>query len=262
MIGAAPWATSSDLERFRLEAAAIAEMDHPHIVPLYEVGEWRTGDANPPVPYYSMKLVEGGSLAAQIESFLGRPREAVALLLTVARAVEHAHQHGILHRDPKPGNILLDAEGQPHVTDFGLAKKMETEPSSGIRTAPAPPTVSGTALGTPSYMAPEQARNARAVTTAADVYSLGAILYEMLTGRPTFHPATSRETLLDVLVRDPPAPSKLASGIDRDLDTICLKCLQKEPGNRYPSAAALADDLQRHLNGETIQARPVGRLER
>jgi tetratricopeptide (TPR) repeat protein len=257
MIGSGPWTTPSDLQRFRLEAAAIAEMDHPHIVPLYEVGE-EEGQ-----PFYSMKWVEGGSLAARIEKYRDRPRDAVRLLLTVARAVEHAHQHGILHRDLKPGNILIDSHGQPHVTDFGLAKKLEpSSTSSGIQTVPAAPTLSGTALGTPSYMAPEQARNARAVTTAADVYSLGAILYEMLTGQPPFRRATSMETILDVLERDPEAPSELCEEVDDDLDTICLKCLQKEPGNRYSSAAALADDLQRYFNGETIQARPVGRVER
>jgi serine/threonine-protein kinase len=257
MIGTGPWTTPADLQRFRLEAAAIAEMDHPHIVPLYEVGE-EEGQ-----PFYSMKWVEGGSLASQIERFRSRPREAVRLLLTVARAVEHAHQHGILHRDLKPGNILIDSHGEPHVTDFGLAKKLEPPASnSGIRTVPVAPTLSGTALGTPSYMAPEQARNARAVTTAADVYSLGAILYEMLTGRPPFRRSTSMETLLDVLEREPESPSKVCKDVDRDLETICLKCLQKEPSNRYPSAAALADDLQRYLNRETIQARPVGRLER
>src|SRR5262249_33994025 len=231
------------------------------------------------LPYYSMKWVEGGSLADRIEQFRGRPREAVELLLTVARAVQHAHERGILHRDLKPANILMASGGceppgampggshppladmVPYVSDFGLAKRLAPEAATGIRTMPAAPTLPGSVLGTPSYMAPEQARDARNPTIAADAYSLGANLYDMLTGRPPFRAASYVETVLDVLERDAPAPSSACPGVGRDLDTICLKCLQKEPGQRYASAAALADDLERYLNRQPIQARPVGRAE-
>jgi serine/threonine-protein kinase len=265
MIAAGAWATPDELKRFRLEAETIAELDHPNIVPLHEVGE-EDGRA-----FYSMKWIEGGSLAGQIERLRRQPREAVRLLLAVARAIHHAHQHGVLHRDLKPANILLGETADkssspsliPYVSDFGLAKKLAiSELSNGDQTIPGAPTLSGTALGTPSYMAPEQARNARLATTTADVYSLGAILYECLTGRPPFRASTSLETLLDVLEREPPKPSTIRPGLDHDLDTICLKCLRKEPEKRYASAAALADDLERYLAGEPILARPTGPGER
>src|SRR5262249_10728899 len=232
------------------------------------------------LPYYSMKWVEGGSLADRIEQFRGRPREAVELLLTVARAVQHAHERGILHRDLKPANILMASGGceppgampggshppladlVPYVSDFGLAKRLAPEAATGSRTSPAAPTLPGVVLGTPSYMAPEQARDARNATVAADVYSLGAILYELLTGRPPFRAASYLETVLDVLERQAPTPRSTCPGLGRDLDPICLKCLDKAPGRRYVGAAALADDLERYLNGQPIQARPVGRMER
>src|SRR5262249_21264270 len=223
-----------------------------------------------PCPYFSMKLVEGGSLAQHLAQFTGRSRDSARLILTVARAVEYAHQRGILHRDLKPGNILLDGDAEtpvtrwtPLVADFGLAKRLagagqSTEPP----TPAAPATQPGGAVGTPSYMAPEQATGSAQVTTAVDVYSLGAILYECLAGRPPFRTSTGLGTLLAALEQEAEPPSRHCSGIDRDLDTICLKCLQKEPGRRYATAGALADDLQRYLDGEPIHARPVGRIER
>jgi len=251
MILAGQLAGPSEIERFHREAEAAATLDHPHIVPIYEIGSHEGQH------YFSMKLVEGVSLAEEFgkgeAGLRSEPRKAVALLAKAARAVHYAHQRGILHRDLKPGNILIDRAGQPHVTDFGLAKKLEDDSKS---------TRTGVVMGTPSYMAPEQAAARKSLTTAVDVWSLGAILYEMLTGRPPFQAATAFDTVLQVLEHDPPRPRSLQPACDRDLETVALKCLEKEPAKRYGSAEALAEDLERWLRGEPISARPASVLER
>lgn len=247
MIRAGHWALEAEVQRFYLEAEATARLDHPGIVPLYEFGE-HDGQH-----FFSMGLVEGGSLAGLLRNGPLPQREAASLTMRATQAVDYAHQQGIIHRDLKPANILLDKDGQPKVTDFGLAKNVRGDSHL---------TVTGQIVGTPSYMAPEQAVGKQeSVGPAADVYSLGATLYCLLTGRPPFQAASTMETLKQVLEQEPISPRQLNRAISRDLDTICLKCLQKEPGKRYASAAALAEDLRRFLHNEPIQARPIGRTE-
>jgi eukaryotic-like serine/threonine-protein kinase len=248
MIRLGNWASATDLRRFLREAENAAKLEHPHIVPVHEVGQ--VGG----LPYYSMKLMEGGSLADRLGRQAESPRAAAILAVPIVQAVHHAHQHGVLHRDLKPANVLLDAEGRPSVGDFGLAREIEGDSSL---------TAEGAIVGTPSYMAPEQAAGGLAsATIAADVYSLGAILYALLTGQPPFSGKTPVETLRQVIDQEPTSPRALNPKIDRDLEAICLKALDKQPRRRYPSASALAEDLERWLAGKPIRARRVGRPER
>jgi WD40 repeat protein len=248
MILAGQLADDTDVKRFHLEAEAAANLDHPGIVPIYEVGQHEGQH------YFSMGFVEGPSLAQRMADGPLPPREATALMVKVAAAIDYAHQHGVIHRDLKPGNILLDQNGNPRVTDFGLAKKVQGD--SGL-------TGSGQIMGTPSYMPPEQAGGGRgAVGPAADVYALGATLYALVTGRPPFQAVTAMDTVLQVLTEEPVPPRRLIASIPRDLETICLKCLEKDPKRRYLSAQDLVDDLRRYLDGEPILARPVTRFER
>ena len=248
VIGLGNWATEAHVKRFRREAEAAASLDHPGIVPIHEVGE-RDGSC-----YFSMKFIEGGQLDEVARLQPMPPRSAVELVAKVARTVHYAHEHGILHRDIKPGNILLDAKGEPHLTDFGLARLVE-KASTVTHTLEV--------LGTPSYMAPEQAvGNNSAVTAATDVYALGAVLYQLLTGHPPFAGGTTYETIKLLLEAEPRQPRLLNPKLDRDLSTICMKCLEKDPQRRYLSPLALAEDLERWLRHEPIQARHVGILTR
>jgi tetratricopeptide (TPR) repeat protein/tRNA A-37 threonylcarbamoyl transferase component Bud32 len=241
------------LKRFRWEAEAVAALDHPHIVPLYQIGEWAPAGESPR-PFFSMKLIEGCGLSSQLERFRNDPRAAARLVATVARAVHHAHQRQILHRDLKPSNIILDRDGQPHVTDFGLA--LRTDGAQGSLSSP------GAIVGTPEYMAPEQVRAERNLTTAVDVYGVGAVLYALLTGHPPHQGPESFVTLMMVLESNPRPPRERNPKVERDLETICLKCLEKNSRRRYGSADALAEDLERYLAREPIQARPTGPAER
>jgi TolB-like protein/Tfp pilus assembly protein PilF len=248
VISLGQWASKAHLKRFRREAEAAAGLDHPSIVPIYEVGE-RDGSC-----YFSMKFVEGGQLDEVVRQTPMSIRQAAELIAKVARTVHYAHEHGILHRDIKPGNILLDAKGEPHLTDFGLARLVESE-SSVTQTLDV--------LGTPSYMAPEQAvGNNAAVSSTTDVYGLGAVLYQLLTGHPPFAGGTTYETIKLLESTEPRSPRLWNPKIDRDLSTICLKCLEKDPKRRYSSALALAEDLERWLKHEPIQARRTGIFSR
>ena len=248
IIGLGHWATATHLKRFRLEAEAAAQLEHPCIVPIYEIGE-RDGSC-----YFSMKLIEGGQLDEIVTHKPLPVRQAAELVAKLARTVHYAHERGILHRDIKPGNILLDKNGEPHLTDFGLARLVETE-STVTRTMEV--------LGTPSYMAPEQASGNNAVlTNATDIYGLGAVLYQLLTGRPPFAGGTTYETVRLVLETDPRQPRLINPKVDRDVSTICLKCLDKNPQRRYASALALAEDLERWLRREPIRARRTGLFTR
>src|SRR5947199_3187457 len=244
VIGRAHWATEAHVKRFRLEAEAAASLNHPYIVPIYEVGE------HDGACYFSMGLVEGGQLDAVAKREPIPLRHAAELIGNLARTVSYAHEHGTRHRDIKPGNIVLDAKGEPHLTDLGLARLLETE-SSVTRTMEV--------LGTPSYMAPEQAvGNNAGVTGATDIYGLGAVLYQLLTGHPAFAGGTTFETVRLVLDTEPRQPRLLNPKLDYDLATICLRCLDKDPQRRYSSALALAEDLERWLKHEPIRGRRTG----
>jgi serine/threonine-protein kinase len=243
MILSGSLATTAERERFRREAELAANLDHPNIVPIYDVDEHQGR------PFFTMKLVDGASLAKNSAQKGGDPRSAARLVSTLARAVDYAHAQRFLHCDLKPSNVLLDRQGNPYLTDFGLARRAGVESSLSI---------SGGILGTPSYMAPEQATGSRTeLGPSTDVYGLGAILYEVLTGRPPFRAETVMETVVQVLEREPAPPRELRPEIPKALESVCLKCLEKSPRDRYPSAGALADDLDRYHSGEGIEATGV-----
>jgi eukaryotic-like serine/threonine-protein kinase len=236
------------VRRLRIEARVVAALDHPNIVPLYEIGQ------EGGYPYLILKLMTGGDLERHVPRLCRKPRAAARLMAKVARTVHYAHLHGVLHRDLKPSNILLDARGEPHLTDFGLAKCIETH--NGM-------TQTGLILGTPSYMAPEQVRGRqRETSTASDIYGLGAVLYKLLTGRPPFQADTVFELLDQLVEREPDPPREHNPEVDLALESICLKCLEKDPYLRYDSAEALAFDLELWLAGKPIKAQPIGRRER
>lgn len=237
-------ATNSDIQRFYNEARAAGRLSHANIVTIYEVGQ-QDGHH-----FFSMDFIEGESLADMIRRGPLDPRQAAEYLKRIAEAIHFAHEHGILHRDLKPANVLIDAVGQPHITDFGLAKDLGHESEL---------TKSGTALGTPSYMPPEQASGRHEkVSRRSDVYSLGAILYAMLTGCAPFRGESAVDTIMDVIHKEPPTPRLLNASVDRTLETICMKCMQKKPAKRYPTAIELAEELDRYLRGQPIHAKPIG----
>ncbi len=251
MMLAGAHATVEQSERFLAEARAVAHLQHPNIVQIFEVGQHDN------LPYFTLELVDGESLDRQLRNNTLSERDAATLLKTLCLALQYAHDQGILHRDLKPANVLMTVDGRPKVTDFGLARKVEDDANESSRTKV------GTIMGTPSYMSPEQARgDVHLLTPATDQYSLGAMLYEMLTGRPPFMGARAIDTVLQVVHNEPIAPRELQPKLSMDLETICLKALQKDVTKRYASCAALADDLGRFLRGEPILARPVGRTER
>ena len=249
MILAGQLASPEDVQRFYSEAEAAANLDHPGIVPIYEIG--KHGDQH----YFSMAFIDGDSLGDRIKDGPVSPRAAAQFVKSVAEAVQYAHEKGIIHRDLKPANVLIDSSGRTKVTDFGLAKQVKGD--SGL-------TATGQVMGTPSYMPPEQAAGRADIGPAADIYSLGAILYCLIVGRPPFQSANTMDVLKQVLEQEPVPPRKLNSGVDADLETICLKCLEKDVRRRYQSAQELADDLSRFLNDEPITAKPprVSRLVR
>ncbi len=244
MVLSGPLATPTDVRRFMAEAQAAASLDHENIVTIHEVGEYLG------YPFFTMRLVEGGNLSAHLDRLRDEPHAAARLVARVARAVDFAHRQGFIHRDLKPGNILIDERGSPHVIDFGVAKRAGAE--SGL-------TLHGAAVGTPSYMAPEQARGRPGeVTIAADIHGLGAVLYELLTGRPPFRGPTVNDTIIQVLEMEPVPPRKLNPSAPRALEMIALKCLEKKAERRYGSAAELAEDLDRYLRGEPVEAARIG----
>ncbi|HSQ55895.1 MAG TPA: tetratricopeptide repeat protein [Gemmata sp.] len=248
MVLAGAHAGEHQLKRFQTEAEAVARLDHPNIVRIHEVGE------HDGLPYFSLEFVQGGSLSEAIGGKPRPPRQAAALVEHLTQAMAIAHQHGIIHRDLKSANVLLTLDGTPKITDFGLAKSLESDSEV---------TKSGTLMGTPSYMSPEQARgDTRAIGPLSDLYSLGAILYELLTGRPPFLAPSMLEVLYQVRNQEPVPPCRLQPHVPKDLETICLKCLQKEPEKRYAGCRELAEDLRRFRGGEAIRARPVGKMER
>jgi Protein kinase domain len=248
MLRRALFATDAERLRFQSEAELGSRLDHPHIVPVHEVG------VHEGQPYFTMKLIHGGSLAKDMAAGATAPREAATLMLKIARAVHHAHQRGVIHRDLKPANILLDEWGEPWLTDFGVAKWLETDSCL---------TNTQTLIGTPDYMSPEQASGrVREISTATDVWALGVMLYQMLTGRLPFQGMNNMEILRQVADLDPPAPSTVLRQLDRDLETLCLRCLEKDPARRLASAGELADELERWLKGDPIRARRITGLER
>jgi tRNA A-37 threonylcarbamoyl transferase component Bud32 len=248
MILSGQLASAADIQRFRLEAEAAALLDHPGIVPIFEVGEHQGQH------FFSMALVEGQSLARLVAAGPLPPRRAAEIVRDVAQAIAYAHAQGVIHRDLKPANILLDAEGRARVTDFGLAKRVQSD--AGL-------TATGQVLGTPEYMAPEQAAGRSAlVGQATDVYALGAVLYCLLTGRPPFQGPTTVDTLLQVLDQSPARPRERNASVPRDLESVCLKCLEKDPRHRYAAAADVADELQRFLDGEAPQHASHNLVER